>query len=363
MKVGVITFHFVNNFGGALQAYALQKFLEDKCQCESRIINYKNWFIRFTDCLRIFPITTKFDEMKTGLITVDLRKGRLQKFENFINCYCKLTKVYGSNHAIKSGKLNYDKYICGSDQIWNPILTGGVAKPYFLEFEEDAKKKIAYAPSMGTQEIPFFWLKKISRYVNNLGYISVREACGIKTIEQMTGRKVQQLIDPTFLLEEKEWAEISQCPVKLPEYILIYMMQKDDEVYEHALWMKKKWNLPIVDISRYGFKPDFVDVSLVDVGPREFVGLFQNAEYVCTNSYHGLVFSLIFRKKICLIPSKRFGSRISNLLQLLEIEYNVSSDDMESYMLNYNITDICTRINAERMKALQYLYSSLNEIG
>lgn len=361
MKIGIVTFHFVNNFGGALQAYALQKTIEEKCDCDTEIINYRNWFIRLTDYIRIFPITTKLDEMMQGFLTIGLRKRRIKKFKMFMQDNCNLSREYLSNASLIKNSPCCDKYICGSDQIWNPVLTGGVAKPYFLEFEKDKKKKIAYAPSMGTQKIPLFWLQKMSKYIKNIEYVSIRESSSIQTVEEIVGHEVERFIDPTFLLEEGQWKNIAKCPVNISKYILVYMMQKDNEVYEHVLWMKRKWKLPVVDISRYGYKPDFVDQSLVDIGPDEFIGLFQNAQYVCTNSYHGLVFSIIFRKKICLIPSKRFGDRISNLLQVLELEHKEKQNDMESYMLEYNTEHVQKVIDREKEKALKYLCKCLKE--
>lgn len=355
MRIGIITFHYVNNFGGALQTYALQRVVREQCNCESVVINYRNWFIRFTDTIRILPITLKMDEIKSGLSTIVLRKKRLQKFRDFIRDNCLLTSLYTSNSALKKSLPNFDKYICGSDQVWNPIITAGVAKPYYLEFEKEKQKKIAYAPSMGTNRIHPYFLKRMKKYINNIGYLSIREESGIATIKELTDREAIQLIDPTFLLEEKEWNDIAVCPIQEEKYILIYIMQKDEEVYSHARWMKEKWNVPVVDISRYGYKPDFVDISLVDLGPNEFIGLFQNAEYVCTNSYHGLVFSLIFRKQICLIPSKRFHTRISNLLKLLQIKQYNNGTDTESYILEYDVDKINKVICNEKRKSINYL--------
>ena len=107
--------------------------------------------------------------------------------------------------------------------------------------------------------------------------------------------------------------------------------------------------IQLVEISRYGYKPDFVDVSLIDLGPGEFIGLFQNADYICTNSYHGLVFSLIFEKEICLVPCKRFYARINNLLKLLHIEI---SDVLNGEAISacYNKELVRNTITLEREK-------------
>lgn len=153
MKVGIITFHFVNNFGGALQAYALRRVVAEQCNAEAEIIDYKNWFIRLTDSIRMLPITRNFQELKSGLKTMEMRFERKKKFNLFINKNIKLTRKYSSHLSLSINPPSDDKYICGSDQIWNPFLTMGVSSNYYLKFESDPKNKISYAPSFGTDGI------------------------------------------------------------------------------------------------------------------------------------------------------------------------------------------------------------------
>ena len=158
-KVGIITFHFVNNYGGVLQAYALQNVVSemgyDVC-----IIDYRNWFIRLTDAIRIFPISKRIDVIFSGFMTMSARKGRIKKINSFVEKELRLSpRVNKFNIFNKCG--HFDKYICGSDQIWNPFLTGGVDTSYYLSFVKENCKKIAYAPSFGTGKIPFIFLRKM----------------------------------------------------------------------------------------------------------------------------------------------------------------------------------------------------------
>lgn len=363
MRVGTITFHFVNNFGGALQAYALQKVIADKCDAQVVVIDYKNWFIRFTDAVRLLPVTTNPKEIKSGIKTMGQRLGRMKKMKNFIAVNCKLTRRYNNNMALKSCVPDCDKFVCGSDQIWNPILTFGLAKPYFLRFVKDGNKKISYAPSFGSNRLLTVYRKKINRYLCDFKEISIRERDGVELIRKITGRDAVQLIDPTFLLEREEWNEIAVKPEIKGRYILLYIMQHDDGVYAYARRIKEKLGIQLVEISRYGNRPDFVDVSLVDVGPGEFIGLFLNADYICTNSYHGLVFSLIFEKEFCLIPCKKFYSRINNLLNLLHIEISEVLNTEKSLSACYDMEAARNTIAAEREKAFKYLRESICEEG
>lgn len=358
MKVDIITFHFVNNFGGALQAYALQKTISDNFEAECDVIDYKNWFISFTDTVRLFPITTNLKEILAGLKTMGLRFGRIRRFREFISDNCKLTRKYRNYSALKISPPIADKYVCGSDQIWNPMITMGVSKGYFLRFVSDKNNRIAYAPSFGTDKIRPVFIHAMKKYLDEMGYLSVREKSGQNLIGQLTDKKSEQLIDPTFLLEKQEWEKLGNNPRSGEEYILLYIMQRDLEVYEYARKIKEQMGIKLIEISRYGYNPGFVDECLIDVGPAEFLGLFRDAKYICTNSYHGLAYSIIFEKDFCLIPCKRFRARINNLLRLLHIDAPNDGDSWERLTATYDREFVQHTIAGEKEKAIDYLNRS-----
>ncbi len=359
MRVGIITFHFVNNFGGALQAYSLQRVVKEKCKVDVEIIDYRNWFIRLTDRIRLLPITTNPFELISGFKTMGQRAGRRNRFGRFALKYSQLSRKYYSHFSLRRCPPGDDKYICGSDQIWNPFLTAGVSYNYFLQFEKDPANKIAYAPSFGSATINKRYHNKVRNYLGSIGHLSVREKSGQEFIKQLTGRDALRLIDPTFLLSKEEWSEVGAERTEKNPYILLYIMQRDEEVYEYARKIKEQMGLKLIEISRYGYNPGFVDETLVDVGPMEFLALFRDAEYVCTNSYHGLAFSIIFEKQFCLIPCKRFRARINNLLDLLKISVDADGEDWESLTASYNQEFVREVIKRERETSIQYLRDSI----
>lgn len=355
MKIGIVTFHFVNNYGGALQAYALQHCIEKECETETKIVDYRNWFIRFTDTVRLLPITTNFKEIFSGLLTMKERIGRVKKFKIFLKKNYNLTKKYATINTLQAEPPECDKYIFGSDQIWNPMITAGVDKVYFGGFETK-KCKVAYAPSFGSLKMSDKQKKKIKKYLDYFKRISVREKEGSDWVKDLTGKEAVRLIDPTFLITKEEWSKVAAPPIKKGKYILLYIMQRDEKVYEYGRKLKEELGLPVVEISRYGFKHDFIDDCLVDIGPAEFLGLFEHAECICTNSYHGLVFSVIFNKKLCLVPCRRFGARISNILELLQGELD------ENLLVKFPPKEVLQEIVLkEREKSFQYLKCSINE--
>ncbi|MCI8650790.1 MAG: polysaccharide pyruvyl transferase family protein [Anaerotruncus sp.] len=361
MRIGIVTFHFVNNFGGALQAYALQKIVEKECDAEAIVVNYHNWFIRFTDSVRILPITTNIKEFISGWSTIRLRLDRLHKFRRFMLEKNKLTSYYASNKVLCNTPPNCDKYICGSDQIWNTAITFTLAKPYFLAFEPESVKKFSYAASFDSNHINPLYATQMGRYINALNNISVRENDGIKVVQELANREAIQLIDPTFLLEKEDWKNLAVLPTIKEPYILLYIMQQDKKVYAYIKQIKDQLGIKVVEISRYGYKPNFIDISLINVGPTEFLGLFQNAAYICTNSYHGLAFSLIFEKEFCLIPCRRFSNRITSLLELLHIKLPYTDGKCLAGSAKYDKVQVKEILNHERKKAIDYLQRNIWE--
>lgn len=362
MKIGIITFHFVNNFGGALQAYALQEVLQEEFKAETEVIDYRNWFICFTDFVRLFPVTRNKKAMLSGLCTFSRRWERRKNFKKFLKDNFHFSCKYTSFIKLKLKPPVYDRYICGSDQIWNPIITCGVAKPYFLSFVKDNRKKCAYAPSFGTGHIAGHFIKKMKKELVEIEYLSIREKQGISQIREWTGREVDTFIDPTFLLGQEKWRETAEYNVKTPKhYILVYIMQSDYKVYDYVKQIKEKYSLPVVDISRYGYNPGYIDQTVIGIGPAQFLALFDKADIVCTNSYHGLIFSLIFEKKLYLIPSKSFALRMINLLDILKIDSKGICDSDYIEELKYDSSEVDKAIEKERDKALGYLNEFIRE--
>lgn len=356
MKLGIITFHFVNNFGGLLQTYALYHTIHEKIGMEVELIDYRNWFIRFTDTVRLFPITKNRKAFVSGLKSFRQRIERKKRFNAFLHTEFVMSKMYRSSIAMKMNPPKNDKYICGSDQIWNPIITGGVVSAYYLEFVNDSTKTCAYAPSFGTGNIPAFFQKRIKKKLENIGMLSVREKSSKADVKAWTGRGAERLIDPTFLMDATRWRKVEKCNIELPEhYILVYIMQSNYNIYEHVANIRAEFNLPVVDISRYGYNPGCVDDTLIGIGCSEFLHLFDHADIVCTNSYHGLVFSLIFGKRLFLVPSQNFAMRMENLLDLLKIKGFDMSSSNEIRELKYDKDALEDIVKLEREKALSYL--------
>lgn len=360
MNVGIVTFHFVNNYGGVLQAYALRRVIAESCGVNCFVIDYRNPFIRFTDTVRLLPITFNAAEIGTGFLTTPKRIGRSKRFSAFIEKNIPTTKRYSTLGSLRRNGPKCDVLVSGSDQIWNPIITGGVDGAYYLQFADDAAKKIAYAPSFGGIELGKRQEQKVAQYVRQYDFVSAREPDGVARMKSILGHSVPQLIDPTLLIDADEWLSIAEKLENLPkEYLLLYMMQHDEAVYRHVESLRHTTELPVVAISRYGYAPSSTYQTLVDIGPAEYLYLFANAKMVCTNSFHGLAFSIIFNKQLRLVPSKRFSGRIASLLQLLGRDYSVTEDQGSSITLVFGDSATNAIIATERQRSRSFLHSAV----
>lgn len=226
--------------------------------------------------------------------------------------------------------LLYQSYIVGSDQIWNPDITCGLRKIYFGVFPNQNKKKvIAYAASLGGAFLSEEYDKQFSELISFLDAVSVREKAAISYIERFYDGKVQAVLDPVFLLNRRKWKSIEKVP-DLIRYIFVYMTEKNDDLirYVRELSMKKK--MLIVTLKN---EEDIVGENIyIDdaAGPAEFLGYIHKADYVVTNSFHGTAFSIIYQKRFMVFQHSSVGERISNILKIHELENRIYQKNIDT---------------------------------
>ncbi len=365
MRVGILTFHMAHNYGAMLQAYALRKKIcEMGFDCE--VIDYRNpaiynWHRK--DKLKKLTKDNGFiiGSMKyakriiTGYYTKD---KRWYGFNNFMEKDIGISKrTYEDVSELKN--LDYDTYVCGSDQIWNTEHSGGIYSGYFLDFTNKNVKRIAYAASKGPVEIKDSEKKDFFNLLSKFDYIGVREK-GLKdSLEAIGIKNSQWVLDPTLLLKSEEWIKIANYR-KFDNYILIYKIKDDFKLYECARKIAKESGCKIIEIT-YNKNESLKDIiQLEDCGPREFLGLFNKASYVVTNSFHGTCFSIIFNKIFYSIPYQGLSSRMDSLLNLLDLnDRKVENLDEFSLNTNINYNEVNIKLNKERQASLEFLKNSL----
>lgn len=312
MKIGIITFHRALNYGAVLQAYALQEYL-NTIGIDSEIIDYRSEYIEiFYKQIKENPLKNPKMYLKE-LIYAPFNTLKRKKFDGFLKKYIKFSKKITTKEELKKINKEYDIFIAGSDQVWN-LKWSGFDKTFFLDFAED-EKKYSYAASFGFDKIPQEQEREYYELLSKFKKISVREESGKKIIKDLLHQECEVSLDPTCLISKAKWENIAKKP-KEQNYILLYTLEKSKELEDYAEKKSKELNAKIVYIAD-AIKRKKKYIYRGFLGPDEFVGLFSNARYVVTNSFHGLMFSVIFEKSFCLQYQKKEGAPNSRLIDFL----------------------------------------------
>ena len=321
-KVGILTFQNAHNYGAVLQLYALKTFL-CKNGYDAKAINYINKCIEKN--YPKFPIIEIKTDRKLSIIKsilmlpitivknlYALRQYRIKykKFTKFINQLTDSKKI--SNLREIDCSKEYHAFVCGSDQIWNPTLTGGLDGAYFCDFDSDAIK-IAYSASMGLKKLPPKEELSFQRMINNFDYVGVRENSLKEYISKFSNKDVEVTVDPTLLLEKEDYIHMTK-ENKNGRYIFLYSLIEDKKLYSIADKLSKKLNIPIVELRYNKLYSHRKYIQVADSGPEEFLSFIKNAEIVITNSFHGTIFSIMFEKKFYTVFNEWGSSRLETLL-------------------------------------------------
>lgn len=356
MKAGILTFHMAFNFGAMLQAYALSKKLNG-IGIEAEIIDYRLPFIDRYHHKYFLPELIN----KNGIIIGTLKFAKKTMCGYYSNkqwnrFYSFMTKDLPHSEQLTKEALpdtDYDMYICGSDQIWNGELTGGLQSTYFCDFVKGDKIKLAYAASSGTSYIKGDNVD-IKKLLGNFSAIGARENRLCDFINNELHINAKQVIDPTLLLSADEWSDIVKKP-KYDKYLLIYAFQENNLIYDLARMIAKKKGLKIIAVS-YRNKDIGDDIiQITDAGPKEFVSLFKYADFVCTTSFHGTAFSVIFNKQFYCVPHELYHERTDNLLDLLGLsDRNIYSLN-ECVDMDIDYTKVSDKLSRERESSIKFI--------
>ncbi len=341
MKVGIITYHRAYNYGSALQNYALSAYLRsegvDAVTIDYQNENQKNMYKIFQPIKGAMSVLRN---LQSFLYIKDLKLHK-RRFDEFLSEHIPLTEKFDKNEELQVLNDCLDYFICGSDQIWNASCYD-FDKSYLLDFVKDKKKCVSFAPSVAIAEIPEEWEIMFKKYVSDYKAVSLRENHGAEFVSKATEKPVSVLMDPVFLLTQEEWNKISVLPKIKKPYIFCYFIGDVRGMRDFAKKMREKTKLPLVVIYKNIRDMAYPNIKMYDSGPKEFLGLIKNAEYVCTNSFHATAFSIIFKKDFWAFTdvekSISSGSRITNIASVFGLE-----DRVLNYT-NMNIVDCKKRI-------------------
>lgn len=370
-RIAIVTLNGYYNYGNRLQNYAVQEVLKSYgFDVETLIVKEKNSNISWIDIVEkingnyikgILPrVKTKIWTELHKNETVMSEKIRTETFKKFTNEYINETEFCISDDDIPKDLADqYDYFVVGSDQVWNP---GNIARAsiYFLTFVEK-QKRIAFAPSFGVSELRPEYAEDYKKWISGMHKLSVREDDGAKIINELTGRDAPVLVDPTALLTKEKWLSISKKANNKPrgKYLLTYFLGGVPDIYKRQIKnIAKVNNLEVINLGEIREKETY------RTGPSEFIDYISSCSILCTDSFHGAVFSILMEKPF--IVYERMGislsmfSRINTLLN----KFDLSSRKVENIKTNKEIFDmkyshIPPILEYECNKAFSYLKEAL----
>lgn len=415
MKTATVTWSTYNNFGTVLQAFALQKTIEglgaeNIIISDERIIQdnlqvlKENKFIvesyekslrdnkaengntrntnRIRKLIQLFShpiyfskrvpyyVADKFFPSLRRKIYKEIENTLLlnqEKCEDFKKLNMKI--LYGkSRQDMNELNCQYDLFICGSDQIWNPSPRCYFDSFFYLDFVN--KRKVSYAPSVGLRKIPKQYTERIKEYLADFNSVSVRESETAKQLSELLGKDVKWVLDPTLLQTKRFWNEValdSTIPKIRSKYLLCYFLENEKWYFEYVTKLARRLKLKVVLIPN---KKEFCVANHLrknGVGPMDFLYLVSNASFVVTDSYHGLLFSILFEKQF--VPLRRFdlsdemneNIRIDSILELFSLEDLLVTEENSNTInpINISYSETSMILNKKREESLSYLRKAI----
>lgn len=373
MKIALLSFHNAANYGAALQAYALEKFLENQgYDCE--YIDYQNerrrhgydMGFQIMDNLKHHHYV---DAVKYSL-GAPFMNARKRYFTDFYRKYVKYSPMtYFTPESLRETNARYDCFVTGSDQIWNPDNNGSDLS-FLLDFVNDDSKKIAYSSSLSVKEVPLELKDGYKRCFESYRHLSTREQSGAVLIKELTEREAKVVLDPVFLIKAEEWRELiaTISERKKDPYIFSYT-NKGDQMAKFLGTGYDMRHLKHHKLSRFTTPSDFInpDVRVKYVmSPIEFLQNINNAELVVSASFHCISFAIILNKPfVCfLVGDDGKDERLKTILTTFGLMDRVYSDKMSAadVMKPIDYESVNRIMEEKRLDSIDYLLTALKDV-
>lgn len=363
MKVGLITYHSAYNFGSVLQALATQRVLEDMGHSVT-VINYRPETQK-----QFYAIVNTHNGLRRFIKSV-LRLGNIRgllkrksRYEDFINSNLNLTDEFERPQDADKYADAFDLYISGSDQIWNKNsneLKNAdwiYMDPYLLKFT--SKKRISYASSLNDMSEDD--LQKILKYIKSFHSLSCREKEACERLENLTGMKVCNVVDPTLLIYGTEWIKgMDNRRIVEKEYVLYYTLRGISDVLEDLSLLKMKYDNIVVIAPLSPIPPLKQIINMDSAGPIEFLKLIRDAKCIITTSYHGTLFSINMHKLFFSIKGRNRNSnkRFEDILSKTGLENRLINSIVEVNEDSIDYENVERKLNNYRSYSIEYLKNS-----
>lgn len=329
MNIALITIHHANSYGGTLQAFASQNVLSH--YGEVRIIDYKSKALESTlHLIRLDASPRSLLRAGKDVLRLRARRRLIARFKQFMQRHYQLTASCADAQALQALSLEFDCLVCGSDQIWNPSITGSLDLNYLLAFSR-ARRNISFSSSAGSYCYSAPERAQVAQALGRLDRIAVREADTAQALRELLGsRVVEHTLDPTLLLDKQQWLHSLDLPQSAltgqAPYILVYTLKKDPLVRVTVEQVRRRLGLEVVAIDQDPFLGYRCDRHIMDASPADYVSLFANAAFVITNSFHGTAFAVNFGIPFVTALPENGLNRIKGFLDQLDLGSRLVSD-------------------------------------
>lgn len=387
-KIGIAAVTYKENFGSALQTYATQYTLE-KLGYDARIFEIKGVHKHIHLKKLAYYASRIFDPVEFKYLIANLKSRtrksasastdqyaqdmnvRKQVYADFNKKWNKMLPITHSWKELSKQAAEMDIALVGSDQNWRP--SNIVGSFFTLEFVPDHIKKISFSTSFGVSEIPKKLHKHTKRFLSRFQHISVRENSGAELVRNIGGKDATVVCDPTMMLTAEEWMHIQdEKPFAQGDYILMYLMGDNPEQREFVKQLSKKTGCRIIGLlhgaTYISYDEDVADEKPFNVGPSEFINLIRNAKYVCTDSFHCIVFSILNSTPFFAFRRWPDGSKFSandrlyTLLEFTGLQKRMlnGNEDVEDCAANpIDFEQVLIKVNEKRKMSMEFLVNAL----
>lgn len=372
MRIAIVTLPLHTNYGGILQCYALQTVLE-RMGHDVRILSKpqygRSYYI-------IYPLAVCKRLFKRFLLGKDvaifktphqiIRKQTDRFIYKYIHQYKK--RVWTSKIA-----SHFDAFVVGSDQVWRPAYFHPIEEAFLSFLGDSGVKRIAYAASFGVDNCEEYTpeqLKQCSQLLKKFNAVSVRESSGIPLCREYFDVKVEQMLDPTLLLDADDYRVLIRKGKTTPSKgnMLVYMLDKSEEKIALVNQIAEEKGLTPFELDSPDEQREDIPLKKrVKMSVEQWLRSFDEAEFVLTDSFHGCIFSIIFQKQFVVMGNKERGlSRFNSLLELFSLYdrllFDVQEYEMKRKELNRSIDfhSIFDVLNKKRLCSFDYIYSLNN---
>lgn len=368
-RFGIVSYNIYCNFtnyGSALQSWALHQAINrlGNGRWKSVLVDYCPDILRDKDPLNPFANMWDKDEESRRMceLTLPAIRENYVKFDRFYReAFERTVDKYTSenfNDIVCNEQL--DGFVCGSDTIFCLDEFSGFEDGYFANYDCMKGKSVSYAASFGDTKISEHDYHTLRERIQNFKAVGLREKKLCSCVQEYTEAPVSRTIDPTLLLEPENYDSITEKRLEQEQYLLLYARRYNPEMEAYAERIAKKYGWKIIEISLRATNSEKGHRMFYEAGVEEYLSLVKYAEYVVTNSFHGLMFSVQFRKEFAVFSRESGDSKIFEALDLFGLSNHLLTVGATDKIIVGDYDMVHHRIRKAREESLDFLSMELS---